>query len=158
MILGAGLDSRVWRMPELASTTVFEVDQPASQKDKVQRIGARAPLAHRVPELAVDLAGGTLARALEESGFDPRAATTWVWEGVIPYLPAAAVAATLAEVATQSAPGSRLVLNYQSRQLRPLLGRTLVRLVLRASRQPDPLTTEPWRSLWKPAELAKLCA
>ncbi len=158
VLLGAGLDSRAWRMPELASTTVFEVDQHASQKEKVRRIGARAPLAHRVAEVPVDLGSGSLARGLDEAGFDPREVTTWVWEGVIPYLPAAAVAATLGEISTQSAPGSRLIMNYQSRELRPRVARTLVRLVLRASRASDPLASEPWRSLWRPAELAKLCA
>ncbi len=157
VILGAGLDSRAWRMSELASTTVFEVDQPASQKEKVRRIGARAPLALRVAQVPVDLNSGALARGLQDAGFDPRARTTWVWEGVIPYLPAAAVAATLGELSTQSAPGSRLVLTYQSRELRPRLGRTLLRLVLRASGAADPLASEPWRSLWRPSELARLC-
>src|SRR5690349_13811189 len=30
VILGAGLDGRAWRLPELAGVPVFEVDQPAS--------------------------------------------------------------------------------------------------------------------------------
>jgi methyltransferase (TIGR00027 family) len=38
VILGAGLDGRAWRMPELAGASVFEVDQPASQQDKKERI------------------------------------------------------------------------------------------------------------------------
>src|SRR3954470_16461275 len=41
VILGAGLDARAWRMPELAQATVFEVDHPASQRDKLRRIGGR---------------------------------------------------------------------------------------------------------------------
>ena len=39
VILGAGLDTRAWRLPELAGTAVFEVDHPASQQDKRDRIG-----------------------------------------------------------------------------------------------------------------------
>ena len=34
VILGAGLDGRAWRMPELAGVTVFEVDHPATQAEK----------------------------------------------------------------------------------------------------------------------------
>src|SRR6476469_5408577 len=37
VILGAGLDGRVWRMTELHDTETYEVDQPASQRDKRER-------------------------------------------------------------------------------------------------------------------------
>ncbi len=45
VILGAGLDDRAWRMPELAGVEVFEVDHPASQRDKRSRVGDLQPLA-----------------------------------------------------------------------------------------------------------------
>lgn len=157
VVLGAGLDSRAWRMPELAPTTVFEIDHPASQREKVRRMGQRAPLAHRVVEVPLELGRGSLGRALEEAGFDARATSTWVWEGVIPYLTAPVVESTLAEIAAQSPPGSRLILTYQARALGPRVARAAMRLLMRASRVPDPLATEPWRSLWRPAELAGLC-
>ena len=41
VILGAGLDGRAWRMPELCDATVFEVDHPASQRDKRARVSRR---------------------------------------------------------------------------------------------------------------------
>jgi hypothetical protein len=31
--------------------------------------------------------------------------------------------------------------------------RATMRLVLRLARQPDPLSAEPWRSLWRPAQM-----
>src|SRR5690242_11362643 len=34
VILGAGLDGRAWRMPELREAVVFEVDHPDSQREK----------------------------------------------------------------------------------------------------------------------------
>src|SRR5262249_42880093 len=37
VILGAGLDGRAWRMPELRDAVVFEVDHPDSQRDKRMR-------------------------------------------------------------------------------------------------------------------------
>jgi O-methyltransferase involved in polyketide biosynthesis len=86
--------------------------------------------------------------ALSRAGHDPSAPTAWIWEGVVPYLTAAAVEATVERIADRSAPGSVLVVNYQSRSLVALLGRHLQGLAARASGQGDLLTREPWRSLW----------
>ena len=102
VVLGAGLDARAWRMPELAQATVFEVDHPASQRDKQRRLGDLAPTAQRVVPVAVDLEREPLRRPSRQAGFDPALETTWVWEGVVPYLTAEAVEATVA-------PGRRAV-------------------------------------------------
>src|SRR6187399_3082945 len=48
VILGAGLDGRAWRMPELVKTVVFEVDHPDSQQQKLRRV---APLALQAREV-----------------------------------------------------------------------------------------------------------
>src|SRR3954454_10506146 len=48
VILGAGLDARAWRMPELGAVDVYEVDQPASQRDKRERADGLDPLARSV--------------------------------------------------------------------------------------------------------------
>jgi methyltransferase (TIGR00027 family) len=150
VILGAGLDARAWRMSELARATVFEVDHQASQQDKRRRIGGLAPAAERVVWVAIDLASERLGPPLERAGFDRQAVTTWVWEGVVPYLSAGEVRATVAQIAELSAPGSRLVVNYQMKSLPTTVMRAAMRLVLRVSRQPDPLAAEPWRSRWRP--------
>ncbi|TPG18141.1 class I SAM-dependent methyltransferase [Pedococcus bigeumensis] len=158
VLLGAGLDSRAYRMPELAATTVFEVDHPASQRDKLRRVRALAPVAERLVPVAVDLTSERLAGPLDAAGFDTAAVSTWVWEGVVPYLSAADVRATVAQLAELTAPGSRLVINYQARSLPTSVMRKVMRLVLRLSGQPDPLAHEPWRSLWRPEVLRKLLA
>ena len=56
VILGAGLDARAWRMPELSHVTVFEVDHAGSQRDKLRRIRGRPPTALRVIPVEIDLA------------------------------------------------------------------------------------------------------
>ena len=150
VVLGAGLDARAWRMPDLGDTTVFEVDHPASQREKLRRVGGLAPTARRVVPVAVDLARERLGPALESAGLDRQAVTTWVWEGVVPYLTGDEVRATVAQVAELCAPGSRLVVNYQARSLSTVVMRAVMRLVLRVSRVPDPLAAEPWRSRWAP--------
>jgi methyltransferase (TIGR00027 family) len=156
VLLGAGLDARAWRMPGLARARVYEVDHPASQQDKLRRIGGRTPTAERVVWVAVDLASQRLGPALEDAGFDPQAVTTWVWEGVVPYLTADEVRRTVAQVAQLSTPGSQLVVNYQARSVRTSAMRGVMRLVLRVSRQPDPLAGEPWRSMWRPGHMRGL--
>jgi methyltransferase (TIGR00027 family) len=156
VILGAGLDARAYRMPELAGATVFEVDHPASQRDKQRRARVLEPVAARLVPVAVDLAIEPLAAPLEDAGFDPEVVSTWVWEGVVPYLTAAEVRATVAQVSDLTARGSLLVINYQSRSLSTTVLRRVMRVVLRLSGQTDPLAGEPWRSLWRPEDLRGL--
>ena len=156
VILGAGLDARAWRMSELAPASVFEVDHLASQQDKLRRIGGLAPTAGRVVSVAIDLASERLGPALERAGFDRQAVTTWVWEGVVPYLTVDQVRATVAQIAELSAPDSRLVVNYQMKSLTTTVMRAAMRLILRMSRQPDPLAGEPWRSLWRPDRMRSM--
>ena len=156
VILGAGLDARAWRMPGLADVTVFEVDHPASQGDKLRRIGDRTPTALRVLPVEVDLATQILSPTLENAGFDRQVVSTWVWEGVVPYLVADDVRAAVAQIAELCAPGSRLVVNYQAKSAWVSLMRGAMRLILRLTRQPDPLAGEPWRSLWRPESMQRL--
>jgi methyltransferase (TIGR00027 family) len=70
VLLGAGLDARAWRMPELATATVWEVDHPASQEDMRRRVGDRRPAAAHLEWVPVDLASQPLAAPLVGAGFD----------------------------------------------------------------------------------------
>jgi methyltransferase (TIGR00027 family) len=158
VILGAGLDSRAWRMGELAGVPVFEVDQPASQQDKRMRaIGLEMPKAD-VRFVAVDFGRDRLDAALEEAGHDAGRATTWVWEGVVPYLTRPEVRDTMRVVSMRSAPGSRLVVCYQLPALTAVFGRLVARAMARVADQPDPWAHEPRRSGWTAAAMRELLA
>lgn len=156
VILGAGLDARAWRLAELASSTVWEVDHPASQEDMRRRVGGRRPVAGHLEWVPLDLADQPLAPPLLAAGFEPTRASTWVWEGVVPYLTTQQVGSTLRQVAPLAAPRSRLVVNYQGRSWVAALMRRAMRGVGRLLRQQDPLRAEPWRSHWTPAQMAEL--
>ncbi|NMI62889.1 MULTISPECIES: class I SAM-dependent methyltransferase [unclassified Streptomyces] len=156
VVLGAGLDSRAWRLPELADTDVWEVDHPASQQDKQERLaeaGTPPVAAGSVRFAPVDFATDDLCSALEATGHDASVPTTWLWEGVVPYLTHDEVRATVRAVADRSAPGSALVLNYQGPSVKASAGRLIAR-VLNSS----VTASEPWRSLWKPQKMAALLA
>jgi methyltransferase (TIGR00027 family) len=112
VILGAGLDARAWRMPDLAGVDVFEVDHPASQAYKRERVEALAPLARSLHFIPVDFETQGLEEAMAGSAHDRSRATFWIWEGVTMYLQRPALVGTAEAVAGMSAPGSTLATTY----------------------------------------------
>ncbi|MFE9450052.1 class I SAM-dependent methyltransferase [Streptomyces sp. NPDC006739] len=111
VIVGAVLDDRAWRLPEPADVEVFEVDHPASQRDERGRVAGLEPLARSVRFVPVDFTRERLDTALASAGHRPETATTWIREGVVPYLSRADVTATVEAIVGRSAPGSCLVVN-----------------------------------------------
>lgn len=122
-ILGAGLDTRAWRLRELFQCTVFEIDLPLTQQYKRDRV-ASIPLAVReIRFVPIDFERESLTAILDTAGHDPAIPTTWLWEGVIPYLSQNSIRATLKTIAERSARGSRLLAQYSTpNTLRTLLG------------------------------------
>jgi methyltransferase (TIGR00027 family) len=156
VILGAGLDGRAWRMPELAGVTIFEVDQPASQQDKRERA---AGLPGTPPTFVpVDFGRDRLGEALAAAGHRADRATTWIWEGVVPYLTEAEVSATVTALAACSAPNSQLIVNFQMPAMSAKLGRLAARALMASTGRSSVWAKEPWRSTWTPAAMAGLLA
>ncbi len=113
VILGAGLDSRAYRFDELKGRVrVFEVDHPATQSAKIERvIKVLGSAPDHVTFVPIDFNKEDL-RKLISAGYNPAKKTFYIWEGVTPYLTAEAVDNTLAFVAHNSAPGSSIVFDY----------------------------------------------
>jgi methyltransferase (TIGR00027 family) len=156
VILGAGLDDRAWRMPELAEVDVFELDHPASQADKRERAQGLHPVCRSLRYVPVEFGRDALGPALASAGHQESLASTWVWEGVVPYLTSAEVQTTVAAIAARSAPDSRLVVNYQTPSWLAAVGRLAARGLTLVSRRPDPFGAEPRRSSWTPASMREL--
>src|SRR4051812_14609695 len=95
VILGAGLDGRAWRMPELHDAIVYEVDHPDTQREKRARVAALTQMAREVRFAAVDFTRDSLGDALAAAGHDVARLTTWIWEGVVMYLTLAEIEASL---------------------------------------------------------------
>ena len=153
VILGAGLDGRAWRTDTLG-TAVFEVDHPASQRDKRDRAADLVATVASLTYVPVEFGRDDLGARLAESGHRVAEATSWIWEGVLPYLTGPQVESTLAVVASRSAPGSRLVATYPTANRRAALGRAGMRIYSRLANGRDPLADEPHLSAWSPAEMA----
>ena len=113
VILGAGLDSFAWRRPDLLRwLRVFEVDHPASQAWKLERVSDLAlPLSDSQVFVPVDFEAEPLQDALRTAGFDWGQPALFSWTGVAPYLTAQAIASTLRTIAGAAA-GSEVVLSY----------------------------------------------
>jgi methyltransferase (TIGR00027 family) len=112
VILGAGFDSRAHRMAALERARVFEVDHPATQAEKRRRAAAVSRTCGELTYVACDFERDALAQRLEESGHRAGEPTVWIWEGVTLYLDDDALRATLETLATRSAAGSTLIVEY----------------------------------------------
>ena len=112
VIVGAGLDTRPYRMPEMAATRVRELDLPGVQEAKKALL--RSPAGH-VTYTPIDLlspdSGEVLASATAEA-----APTLLLCEAVTMYLPGEAVERIFA-YAGSLPPGSRVILTYLARDV-----------------------------------------
>lgn len=145
VVLGAGLDTFAYRnsYPD-AMLRVFEVDHPATQKWKRERLAEmdiRAPRSLRFA--AVDFERQSLNDELLRAGFRPDQPAFFSWLGVSMYLTEGAVLETLRYIAGL-ARGSEVVFDFI-----PLTDRN----ALSAGAQYVAKLGEPWITFFEPAKL-----
>lgn len=113
VILGAGYDTRAYRIEGLESIKVFEVDHPATQAYKIQKIKEiLGGLPGHVAYVPADIAAGEMGPGLAGQGYGPSKKTLFLMEGLIYYLPPEVVDATLAFVVGNSGKGSSVLFDY----------------------------------------------
>ena len=112
VILGAGLDTRAYRMADLTNIPVFEVDLSENIAYKQTRL---LDLYGQVPDhvrlVPIDFERQDLETVLAEHGYRGDQRTFFAWEGVTQYLTEEAVRKTF-DFLTKAASGSRLVFTY----------------------------------------------
>ena len=110
--LGAGVDTRAFRIPGIESIRYFELDSPELQKVKRacidKKIGGLPPNVSLVP---IDFDRQDLGEELKKAGYDLSSKTLFIWEGVTQYISREAVDSTLKYVA-RAAIGCRIVFTY----------------------------------------------
>lgn len=108
--LGAGMDSRAFRLG-LHDTVFFEVDKQGLF-DVKEPLVASTPLQAARRMLVVGTIGSMdLPAALKDAGFNSSIPTTWLMEGLAPYLTVRHMEELALDVGTLSAPGSALWLD-----------------------------------------------
>ena len=153
VLLGAGYDTFFARQPEWArSMRIFEIDQPATQQDKLAKISAAClAVPSNVTFGSVNFEAESLASGLRRHGVSFDQPTFFSWLGVTMYLTEPAIDATLATV--RSFPrSSEIVLTFASRPAAADLeaaGGVASRLAQMAA-----AVGEPWLSYFEPDEIA----
>jgi len=113
VILGAGFDSRAYRIPGMEQTSVFEVDHPAPQAEKQARLKRMlGTLPSHVTFVPIDFDRQQLEDVMAAAAFRTGARTFFIWEGVTQYITAEAVDATFRYVSRAAATGSEIVFTY----------------------------------------------
>jgi len=112
VVLGAGLDTYAYRGAMRDRLRIFEVDHPATQAWKRQRLAeAEIPAPPTLTFAPVDFERETLGEGLAAAGFDPRERSFFTWLGVAPYLTEEAVFATLGYIGRLPG-GAQVVFDY----------------------------------------------
>ncbi len=110
--LGAGFDTRAYRIPGIEKTGFFEVDLPEPQSFKreylIKELGVITPNVTYVP---IDFDQQSISDEMENAGYQEGTRTFFIWEGVTQYITAEAVDATL-RFAARSALGSQIAFTY----------------------------------------------
>jgi methyltransferase (TIGR00027 family) len=117
VLLGAGFDTRAARLAR-PGVRFFEVDHPATQAEKRQRLAALPGYpVDAVQFAACDFERDDFVERLGAAGFDAAAPALVLWEGVVPYLTEPAVRATARRVATGLHPRTVLLFDLLGRRM-----------------------------------------
>src|SRR5262245_54062194 len=106
IILGAGYDTRPYRLDAMAKVIVYEVDHPSTSNTKQNILKS-----NHVRFVPVDFNSESLEAKMAAAGFNSSLRTVFIWEGVTNYLTEDAVDATL-KWCTNAAPESVLIFTY----------------------------------------------
>lgn len=111
VILGAGFDTRAFRLPKGTPVRSFEVDAPKTQAVKREMLEKAGIDLTEVTFVAADFEKEDWLHRLVDAGFDADKPALFLWEGVIPYLDRKAVEDTLRNIAS-TARGSVVAFDY----------------------------------------------
>jgi methyltransferase (TIGR00027 family) len=111
VILGAGFDTRPYRLPQDTPVSSFEVDAPKTQAVKRVMLDKAGIEARKVTFVPADFEKDDWLAKLVDAGFDPGRPALFLWEGVTMYLDREAIEDTLCKVAG-CAKGSLLAFDY----------------------------------------------
>jgi methyltransferase (TIGR00027 family) len=153
VVLGAGLDTFAYRNPHSDfAPRVFEVDYPATQEWKRQKLAAAGiAIPPSVTYAPVDFERQTLAEGLKLAGFDASKAAFFSWLGVTMYLTEEAVMATFGFIAS-SPSGGGIAFDYAvPRSSLNWVGR----LALDALSHRVAAAGEPFRTFLEPSALTE---
>lgn len=116
VILGAGYDTRPYRLACLLGRRVFEVDHPSTQEAKRSVMGRAGENGRPgITYVPVDFEADDLVDSLSEAGFSADLPSFFLWEGVTQYLSEDAIDATFAALQRCTKAKDTLLFTYVNR-------------------------------------------
>ncbi len=113
VVLGAGYDTRAFRLKAVKKAIVFELDHPATQKIKKEKVtGIFNDLPDHVRYIAIDFESENLEETLKANGYDETKPALFIMEGIIMYLTPEKVDQILSFIREKTSPGSALAFDY----------------------------------------------
>jgi methyltransferase (TIGR00027 family) len=114
VLLGAGFDTRALRFRDRnKGTKIFELDVHTTQQPKVAILERKkVPFPDELVFVTIDFNKQSLAEALSQAGYEGKAKSLFIWEGVTMYLTSAAIDSTLDFVRRSAAEGSIVAFDY----------------------------------------------
>lgn len=143
VVLGAGFDSRAYRLACLQKVDVFEVDHPATSAVKAARTRSLPVVSRSLARVVIDFERDDLDVVLTRAGHDTARPTAWIWEGVTMYLTNSAIDGSLGVIARRSSAGSTLIMSYGTPDFAPPVYLAVLKLA-----------GEPLCTLLTPAQVA----
>jgi methyltransferase (TIGR00027 family) len=116
VVLGAGFDTRAYRLPPQHPVRCFEIDQPPTQAFKLRMLRNAGLADDRATYVAADFQADDWFEQLVAAGFDPARPAFFLWEAVTMYLDRASVETTLRRIGG-TAPGSVVAFDYFSAEV-----------------------------------------
>jgi methyltransferase (TIGR00027 family) len=160
VLLGAGLDTRAYRLPLSDGTRIFELDRGEVLEEKERILTAANAIAQSICHaVAVDLTGSWM-EPLVAAGFDSSRPSTWIAEGLLFYLSGEQVRSLLECARKLSASESVFAADVFGTGL---LGQLQIQPYLRwleSERQPSPFCTDEAAGFfadcgWAPAKISE---
>jgi methyltransferase (TIGR00027 family) len=111
VILGAGFDTRAYRLPKGTRVRCFEIDTPKTQAVKRKILQKARIDTSGVVFVAADFEKEDWLSRLIDAGFERSKPALFLWEGVLVYLDRKAVEDTLRKIAS-TAQGSAVAFDY----------------------------------------------
>src|SRR6476646_4982635 len=146
----AGYDGRAFRYAK-PGVRWFEVDHPATQRDKLERLERLGIDASHVRFVEADFTRDPVADRLRAAGLDPDAPSLFLLEGVAVYLEPAVLEDILRQFRQVAAPGSSLAISVSLSRPRGDAARARFQATVAA-------LGEPARSTFEAAEAEALLA
>jgi methyltransferase (TIGR00027 family) len=117
VLLGAGFDTRAYRLPAAHRVRTFELDRPETSLLKQAILRKKmGSLPKQVKFVTIDFNKQSVSDALHAADFDISRRTCFVWEGVSNYLSVEAVDDVLRQI-SKAAAGSVLLFTYIDRRV-----------------------------------------